>query len=139
MISTKGRYALRVIIDISLNSKGDYISLGEISKREDISIKYLEQIIKMLVHDGLVVSQRGNNGGYRLAKKPSDITVYDVLKATEGSIAPVACLIDYENQCPRKNKCNTVSFWMELDSYIAKFLKNKTIADFTNSYDDYII
>lgn len=97
MISTKGRYALRVMIDIAIHSDEKYISLKDISARQEISVKYLEQVIALLNKAGFLQSMRGNNGGYRLTKKPSEYTAGDILRAAEGTLAPIACLRNESN------------------------------------------
>ncbi|MGM9969985.1 MAG: RrF2 family transcriptional regulator [Anaeroplasma sp.] len=140
MISTKGRYALRVMIDIANNSEGNYISLKDISLRQGISLKYLEQVIQLLLRNGLLQSLRGNNGGYRLAKDANEITVYEVLKAAEGCLAPVACLADCASQCVREDKCSTVEFWKGFDKVITEYLNSRTIGSFvSNKLDEYSI
>ena len=107
-ISTKGRYALRMLVDLAENQKEGYLSLNEIAERQNISKKYLEQIVPMLTKAGLLRTNRGNKGGYRLNADPEKCTVGDILRATEGSLAPVACL-EYEvNDCPRLKDCNTL-------------------------------
>ncbi len=130
-ISTKGRYALNIMIDLAKNSVEDkYISLTEISKRLEISNKYLEQIISALNKSNLVLSTRGNNGGYRLAKKPEEYKVGDILRATEGNLSPIECLSTGSvNSCPKKNKCATLSFWQGLDKVIENYVDSKTLAD----------
>ena len=130
-ISTKGRYALNIMVDLAKNSSGDkYISLTEISKRLEISNKYLEQIISALNKSKMVLSTRGNNGGYRLAKKPEEYKVGDILRATEGNLSPIDCLSNGSvNTCPKKNKCATLSFWQGLDKAIEDYVDSKTLAD----------
>lgn len=130
-ISTKGRYALNIMVDLAKNSSEDkYISLTEISKRLEISNKYLEQIISALNKSKMVLSTRGNNGGYRLAKKPEEYKVGDILRATEGNLSPIDCLSNGSvNTCPKKNKCATLSFWQGLDKAIEDYVDGKTLAD----------
>ena len=130
-ISTKGRYALNIMIDLAKNSNEDkYISLTEISKRLEISNKYLEQIIAALNKAKLVISTRGNNGGYRLAKSPNEYKVGDILRATEGNLSPIDCLSNGSvNNCPKKNRCATLSFWQGLDKAIEEYVDSKTLAD----------
>ena len=110
-ISTKGRYALRIMLDLAQNSKGEYIPLKDISSRQGITIKYMEQIVPMLTRAGLVRSLRGNNGGYMLSREPEEYTIGEILRCAEGSLAPIACLEDETNQCPRKEGCKTLAFW----------------------------
>ena len=110
-ISTKGRYALRLLVDLAEYNTGENISLKDIAARQEISFKYLEQIITMLNRAGLVRSVRGPQGGYRLAKRPEEYTVGEILRLTEGSLAPVSCLDEEENNCPRKEECATIELW----------------------------
>ncbi len=129
MISTKGRYALRTMLDLALNDEGDYIPLRDIAERQDISVKYLEQIISSLSHAGFVRSVRGTGGGYRLAKKPEEYTVGMILRLTEGSLAPVACLEFEQNSCPRAADCITLGVWEKLYDAINGVVDNITLAD----------
>ncbi len=110
-ISTKGRYALRLMVDLAEYNTGENISLKDIAARQDISFKYLEQIITMLNRAGLVRSVRGPQGGYRLAHRPEEYTVGEILRLTEGSLAPISCLDEKENNCPRKEECATIELW----------------------------
>ena len=127
-ISTKGRYALRVMIDLAINNNGKYISLKEISQRQEISNKYLEQIISLLNKAGYLETARGNTGGYKLSKKPSEYKVGDILRATEGDLAPIYCLTE-EGECTRQKDCKTYSFWKGLDDVINGYIDSKTLAD----------
>ena len=126
-ISTKGRYALRVMIDLAVNDKGDYVSLKDISNRQEVSLKYLEQIMAMLNKAGYVKSTRGNNGGYRLAKLPEEYKVGDILRKTEGDLAPIACVNGEE--CGKRENCKTFKFWQGLDNVINESVDSKTLAD----------
>lgn len=128
-ISTRGRYALRLLIDLMLQDKDKYISLKDISTRQDISIKYLEQITSLLTKSGLLISTRGPTGGYKIAKNPEQITVYDVMVATEGSLHSVACLGEVENPCPRKDRCTTLGVWEGLDKVVYDYLSGITLVD----------
>jgi Rrf2 family protein len=130
-ISTKGRYALNIMVDLAKNSTDEkYISLTEISKRLEISNKYLEQIISALNKNNLVLSTRGNNGGYKLAKKPEEYIIGDILRATEGNLSPLDCLSNGSvNSCPKKHRCATLSFWQGLDKAIEDYVDSKTLAD----------
>ena len=120
--STKSRYALRLMIDLATHDTGESVSLKDISKRQEISIKYLEQIVSQLTKAGLLISTRGAQGGYRLAKKPSEFTAGDILRATEGSLAPIACLEEGYGGCSRVAFCQTINFWTgqykTLDEYV---------------------
>lgn len=126
-ISTKGRYALRVMIDLAVNDKGDYVSLKDISNRQEVSLKYLEQIMAMLNKASYVKSTRGNNGGYRLAKSPEEYKVGDILRKTEGDLAPIACVNGEE--CGKRENCKTFKFWQGLDNVINEYVDSKTLAD----------
>lgn len=128
-ISTKGRYAVRLMFDIALHSNGENVSLKDISKRQDISLKYLEQIVNVLSKAGLLRSQRGAQGGYRLTKKPEEYTLGDILRVTEGEMAPVSCLEGKENQCPKAAACPTLKFWEGLYKTITDYIDGTTIAD----------
>ena len=141
MISTKGRYALRVMIDLA-EHPGAYIPLKEIAERQEISEKYLEIILKSLVREKFLIGQRGKGGGYRLSKTPDAYTVGSILRLTEGSLAPVACLNEKTEQCTRVHDCRTLSMWQGLDQLISEYLDGITIADLMASYqpgDNYVI
>lgn len=129
-ISTKGRYALRVMVDIAENGKDGSVAAKDIAVRQGISKKYLEQILTMLSKAGLVVTSRGNVGGYKLKLKPEDYIVGDILRATEGDLAPLECL--QNGVCARKNECKTHDFWAGLDEAINAYVDNKTLADLLN-------
>ncbi len=128
-ISTKGRYALRVMLDISMHSNGQFIPLKDIAHRQGITVKYLEQIISLLSKSGYLKSLRGNGGGYRLTKSPEEYTVGDILRTTEGNLAPVACLEDEPNQCQRNDICLTLQLWQGLYNVINQYVDNITLAD----------
>lgn len=127
-ISTKGRYALSIMIDLANNDKGNFISLKDIANRQKISNKYLEQIIAMLNKAGYLETARGNNGGYKLAKKTSEYTIGDILRATEGDLAPIMCLME-DGSCDKKEDCITYSFWEGLDKVINDYVDSKTLKD----------
>jgi Rrf2 family protein len=142
MISTKGRYALRVMIDLAEHQSDNYIPLKEIAQRQDISEKYLEIILKVLVRNHLLTGLRGKGGGYRLTKTPEEYTVGSILRLTEDSLAPVACLGERAVQCPRTSYCRTLPMWEKLDTLINDFFDGITIADLMSSSqtgDDYVI
>ncbi|MDO5398921.1 MAG: Rrf2 family transcriptional regulator [bacterium] len=128
-ISTKGRYAIRLMLDIAQHSGGGNVSIKDVSERQGISVKYLEQIVNMLSKAGYLRSRRGSQGGYRLSKEPDAYTVGDVLRVTEGDMSPVACLEGEENQCPRVSECPTIEFWQGLYKAINDYLDSTTIAD----------
>ncbi len=127
-ISTKGRYALRVMIDLAVNCNEQYITSKEIAKRQEISIKYLEQIIALLNKAGYLETARGNTGGYKLAKNPNEYRVGDILKATEGNFTIIDCLTE-EGMCKRQEECKTYSFWKGLDEVINEYINSKTLED----------
>lgn len=128
-ISTKGRYALRIMVDLAQNDNGTWIRLRDISQRQHITVKYLEQIMPLLTRAGYVKSFRGNNGGYRLARRPEEYTAGDILRTTEGSLAPIACLEDDPNQCPRCQECTTLPFWEGLWKVINDYVNQVTLED----------
>lgn len=128
MISTKGRYALRVMLDLASAHTQAYIPLKEITARQNISTKYLESILSSLVKANFVVGIRGKGGGYRLTKSPSDYTVGGILKVTEGSLAPVNCLLPDALPCQRQGDCPTRPIWEELDKLVDGFLEGITLA-----------
>lgn len=132
MISTKGRYALRLMIDIAEQGEGSRVPLREVAERQSISIKYLEQLAGSLVREDLLKSMRGARGGYVLTRAADDITAGDILRAAEGSCAPVACLEDDFGICPRRDECNTISFWEGLDRTIEQYVDGVTLADLVN-------
>lgn len=137
-ISTKGRYALRVMLDLAINNTGEYIPLKDISERQNITVKYMEQIISLLKKSGFLKSTRGNGGGYQLSKAPEDYTVGDILRAAEGSLAPVACLEDEENQCERSSICATLKFWTGLDKVINDYVDSVTLQDLLEEHQSLI-
>jgi Rrf2 family iron-sulfur cluster assembly transcriptional regulator len=140
MISTKGRYALRVMIDLAEHDPDTYTPLKDIAKRQNISEKYLEIIIKVLSQARFVYGLRGKGGGYRLARHPRTYTVGSILKLTEGSLAPVACLECSPNTCERAQTCKTLPMWQKLDQMIDEYFEGITLADLAGSTgDDYII
>ena len=128
-ISTKGRYAISVMMDLAMNGGNDkFISLKDIALRQQLSNKYLEQIIAMLNKAGYLETARGNNGGYKLIKKPNEYTIGDILRATEGDLAPIYCLTE-EGECDKKNNCKTITFWKGLDDVINEYVDSKTLED----------
>ena len=142
MISTKGRYALRVLIDMSEHQSEGYVPLKEIAARQEISEKYLESIVKTLVQAGILSGLRGKGGGYRLRISPEQCTVGTVLRLTEGTLAPVACLEENSAPCARMADCRTLSMWQGLNDVITDYLNKYTIADLTRSDEpgnDYVI
>ena len=128
-ISTKGRYALRLLTDLAVHQEEGFISLKDISERQNISKKYLEQIVPMLNKSGILRTNRGNRGGYMLAKSPEECTVGEVLRATEGNLAPVSCLDFESNDCPRAASCATLFVWEGLNCAIREYLDSISIQD----------
>ncbi len=128
-ISTKGRYALRLMIDLALQDPDKYIPLREISKRQEISIKYLEQIAFLLLKNGYITSLRGLQGGYKLQKKPELYLVGDILRVIEGEIVPVTCLETQSYPCGRSDTCKTLPFWKGLHAAVNDYLNSFTLAD----------
>ena len=142
LISTKGRYALRVMIDLAEHQSEDFIPLKVIAERQEISEKYLERIIKLLVKAKLLNGLRGKGGGYQLTRAPEQYTVGSILRLTEESLAPVACLEDGAASCPRMASCRTLPLWQGLNKVINDYLDNVTLADLVQSDtagNDYII
>ena len=129
MISTKGRYALRMMINLALYSNGGYVRLKDISEKENISIKYLEQVVALLYKANLVFSLRGNNGGYKLAKDAKDYTAGEILRAAEGTLSPVQCLSCPVNNCPRQNVCSTLEFWKGFNDVVNNYVDSVTLED----------
>ena len=142
LISTKGRYALRVMVDLAEHNAEGYIPLKTIADRQNISEKYLETIIKLLVRARLLEGLRGKGGGYRLTRAPGRCTAGEILRLTEDSLAPVSCLEAGAAPCPRMADCRTLSLWQGLDRVINEYLDNVTIEDLMrreNQAYDYII
>ena len=128
-ISTRGRYAIRVMLDLAEHNNGEYIPLMDIAKRQKISEKYLESIVSALSKNKLVAALRGKGGGYRLAKAPEEYTIGSILKVAEGSLAPIACLEDETNQCERAGECRTLKMWQDLYKLIDNYFENITLQD----------
>ena len=129
MISTRGRYALRVMIDLAEQQTSSFTPLKEIAARQEISEKYLESIVKNLVQNGFLEGLRGKGGGYRLNRAPRDYTVGEILRLVEGSLAPVACLDCKPNDCHRTVECRTLPLWEKLQALIENYLDSVTLAD----------
>ena len=128
-ISTKGRYALRMMIDMAQHQKHGPVALKDIAERQNVSKKYLEQIALILSQDGVLQGTRGHQGGYRLIADAKDCTVYDILESVEGSMHPVACLDHEPNDCERCNGCETLYIWQGLDEVIQDYLRSITLQD----------
>lgn len=129
MISTKGRYALRVILDLAQHGNEGYVSLKSIAERQGISLKYLEMIVATMNKAELVDSQRGKEGGYKLKKSPAEYSVGEVLRAAEGELAPVSCLDCGEDTCKRSESCLTLPMWVRLEEVVNGYLDSISIAD----------
>ena len=143
-ISTKGRYALRFMIDLAQHGTEKYVALKDIAERQHISKKYLEQIVPLLNKSGVLRTNRGHQGGYMLAKAPSEYTVGEILRITEGSLSPVACLESEENTCERSADCITLPIWKGLYRTINNYLDSVTLQDILDEYyqrgvDEYYI
>ena len=129
MVSTKGRYALTVMVDLARNGKESYVSLSDIAEREDLSMKYLESIISILNKGGMLNSLRGKNGGYKLSREPKDYNINEILLLTEGTLAPVGCIMQDGVHCDKAATCSTLPLWAGLDAVIEKYLSNITLED----------
>ncbi len=142
-ISTKGRYALRLMIDLAIHNTGEPISLKDVARRQEISDKYLEQIISILNKAGYVKSIRGAQGGYMLKKDPKDYTVGMILRVTEGSLAPVECVEEGMAECERMNECATVLIWQKINEAVNNVVDNITLEDLVEwkmqKSDQYVI
>ena len=142
MISTRGRYALRMMLDLAQNQGDGYVALRDIAARQEISKKYLEQIIPLLNRAGLLQTTRGVQGGYRLTRRPEEYTVLDILEVTETGLAAVACLEKDAVQCPRRADCMTLPVWQGLDKIIRDYLGGITLQDVLDRHNvgnDYVI
>ena len=139
MISTKGRYALRVMIDLAEHEGEGNIPLKTIADRQDISKKYLEIIVKELVKGGLIVGASGKGGGYRLKRKPDEYTLGEIIELMEGSFAPVACLEENADVCPRAGTCQTLPLWKEYHQLIHDFFYGKNLSELLDREPMYFI
>ena len=133
MISTKGRYAIRVMIDLAEHDQGKYIPLKDIAARQEISKKYLEIIVKDMVAGGLLTGASGKGGGYRLNRKPEEYSVGEILELMEGTLSPVACLAEEVNDCPRRGVCRTLPLWTEFEQMVRNFFFDKKLSDLINN------
>lgn len=141
-ISTKGRYALRMLLDLAEHRAEGYVALRDIAERQQISKKYLEQIIPILNRSDILLANRGFQGGYRLAKEPDEYTIGEILRLTEGSLAPVACLEREKDECERAETCVTLPVWKGLYQVINEYLDGITLQDLLDQQqtaDDYVI
>lgn len=142
-ISTKGRYALRLMLDLAMNNTGSPVSLKDVAKRQGISDKYLEQIISVLNRAGYVKSVRGAQGGYLLRKDPEEYTVGMILRLTEGSLAPVSCIEDNDVSCDRQEECVTLILWKKINDAVSEVVDHTTLQDLVDwqreKNGDYVI
>ena len=143
-ISTKGRYALRMLLDLAEHRESGYVSLKDIAKRQQISKKYLEQIIPIFNHANILLTNRGAQGGYKLARNPEKYTVGEILRLTEGSLAPISCLEQEPNECERAAECITLPMWQGLYKVITDYLDGVTLQDLLDQQsarqgNDYVI
>ena len=138
MVSAKGRYALRIFLDLAQNQGDGYVALSEVSKRQDVSLKYLETIVATLVRGGLLRSQRGMSGGYRLSRDAKDISIYQIFNLTEGSLSPVACINCGQNFCTREGICQTKEMWTSVDNLLNNYFKSISVQDLLEKNFDMI-
>lgn len=129
LISTKGRYALRVLIDLAEQDRQAYVPMRDVAQRQGISLKYLERIIPVLTKHGIIEGLQGKGGGYRLVLPPEQCRLGDILRLTEGDLAPVACLENAARPCPRRADCQTYPLWAEFYQVVNTFFDNKTLSD----------
>lgn len=142
IVSTKGRYALRVMIDLAEHQSEKYVPLKEVADRQEISEKYLENILKVLVQNDFLTGLRGKGGGYRLTRSPDQYTVAEILLLTEGNLAPVTCLAPGTAVCPRMADCRTYEMWKGLNDLISNYFNGITLADLAKTGEagnDYVI
>ncbi|MBQ2390312.1 MAG: Rrf2 family transcriptional regulator [Clostridia bacterium] len=141
MISTRGRYALRVLLDLAENNNGGYIPMKDVANRQELSLKYIERIMPILSKNALVEGVHGKGGGYRLTKQPEDYKVGEILRLTEGDLAPVACLGCEAKPCERAAECRTLPMWSDFYKLVNDYFDNITLADLlqTNLSDNYSI
>ena len=141
LVSTRGRYAIRVMIDLAEHMNGKYIPMKEIADRQDVSLKYMTKIMQALTKSGMLDGQHGKGGGYKLNRAPEEYRVGDILRLTEGTLAPVACIDETDCKCDRSFECRTRPMWNELDKLISEYLDGITIADLMegNTADNYVI
>ena len=141
MISTRGRYALRVMIDLAEHSGGDFVPMKEVAARQEISLKYIERIMPLLTKENLVEGQHGKGGGYRLCRPPEDYSVGEILRATEGGLAPVACLECGAKPCSRAAECRTLPMWQKYYAMTNEFFDGISVTDLMQNEAafDYVI
>ena len=129
MVSTRGRYALRVMIDLAEHDNGKYISMKSVAERQGVSLKYMEKILPLLVSANLIEGVHGRGGGYKLTRNPEEYTVNEILSVAEGTLAPVACLEEGAQLCDRKDQCRTLPLWAGLDKVVSEYLNGIHLSD----------
>ena len=129
MISTRGRYALRVMIDLAEHRDAGFVPMKDVAERQDLSLKYLEQILPGLTKNKMVEGVQGKGGGYRLTREPEEYIVGDILRITEKDLAPVSCLAEGADACERRSECKTIGFWEGLNKVVNEYMDSKTLAD----------
>nr|WP_298875201.1 RrF2 family transcriptional regulator [uncultured Mogibacterium sp.] len=141
LVSTRGRYAIRVMIDLAEHMNGKYIPMKEIADRQDVSLKYMTKIMQVLTKSGMLDGQHGKGGGYKLNRDPVEYRIGDILRLTEGTLAPVSCIDETDCKCDRSYECRTRPMWNELDKLISEYLDGITIADLMkgDAADNYVI
>ncbi len=137
MISTKGRYSLRILIDLAQHRNGSYIPMKDVAKRQNISLKYIERLLPALKEGGLIDSLHGKGGGYKLTREPDQYTLWEILSIAEGSLAPVECLREDSEQCARASSCTTLSVWSGYYRVTKEYFSGITLDDLIRSKADY--
>ena len=142
MISTKGRYAIRILLDLAEHNNGSYIPMKEVAARQEISLKYIEKIMPSLKSSGLIDSVHGIGGGYRVTRPPEQYTLWEILKLAEGDLAPVSCLVEGAAACDHEATCTTLGMWTKLHTMINEYLDSVTLADlmqYPDAGNEYVI
>ena len=141
MISTKGRYAIRILLDLAEHNNGEYIPMKEVAERQDISLKYIERILPALKNGGLIDSVHGKGGGYRLTREPDQYDLWEILGLTEGDLAPVACLRHDADSCLRSSECRTLAVWEKYYAITKEYFSSITLADllYREAPNNYVI
>lgn len=129
MISTRGRYAIRVMLDLAINQGDGYVPMKNVADRQNLSLKYLEQILPILSKNKMIEGLQGKGGGYRLTKDPSEYVIGNILRLTEKDLAPVSCLSEGAPICERRAECRTIGFWEGLNDIVNEYIDSKTLAD----------
>lgn len=129
MISTRGRYAIRVMLDLAQNQGDLYVPMKDVAQRQNLSLKYLEQILPLLKQNKMIVGVQGKGGGYRLTKEPKDYLIGEILRVTEKDLAPVSCLVEGAEECKMRKSCKTIGFWEGLNDVINEYIDSKTLED----------